>query len=401
MPYKIISMNNCKQVEQDSVLMQISEQDEQLNSFWVQNKIFKQKLTFNNYALGRLTQTQLHYHTIFGFLLAVFLYFMAYGLYPSENHYSIQTKTYSNLGSFDKISNYRGWYFYSILQLISFFINFPMAFYQHNRLKRIGSKTSFFALILMLLGSICQFLICFFPASENAISGNLMWGDFHNNIGSLGIVFCMMGYVTYAVLVAMERTKCSKSTKFLPHYKVDLAIVQIMVFFITTFSSLLSWCFIYPVLKKKDPSLPDFRAASQYTFFCFTMWESIFVYGLYIFNFIFPLVLPFRADGVVPKQRNSQKMCFRDKTVELKTQLSKEWFKILNLNQIQTRNSQEMIEHLADYEEVEGLLTKEAVCLFKQLVSENEEQKIEIFKDFMKHSDELWQWNSLIRKCIK
>ncbi|CAL6032456.1 Hypothetical_protein [Hexamita inflata] len=83
----------------------------------------------------------------------------------------------------------------------------------------------------------------------------------------------MMGYVVYAVLVAMERTKCSKSAKFLPHYKVDLAIVQIMVFFIMTFSSLLSWCFIYPVLKKKDPSLPDFRAASQYTFFCFTIFS--------------------------------------------------------------------------------------------------------------------------------
>ncbi|CAL5972272.1 Hypothetical_protein [Hexamita inflata] len=168
-----------------------------------------------------------------------------------------------------------------------------------------------------------------------------------------------------------------------------------------TFSSLLSWCFIYPILKKKDPSLPNFREASQYTFFCFTMWESIFVYGLYIFNFIFPLVLPFRDDGVVPKQRNSQKMCFRDKTVELKTQLSKEWFKKLIKNQIKTRNSQEMIEYLADYEEVEGLLTKEATRVLKQLVQENEEQRVDIFNEFMKHSDELWQWKRIIRKCIQ
>ncbi|CAL5992451.1 Conserved_hypothetical protein [Hexamita inflata] len=401
MPYKIISMNNCKQIEQESVLMQVSEQDNYQNTFWTKNSIHKQKLKFKNYALGHLTQTQLHYHVVIGFSLAVFLYFMAYGLYPSENHYSIQTKTYSNLGSFDKISNYKGWYFYSMLQFVSFFINFPMAFYQHNRLKRIGRKTSILALILMILGSVCLLLLSFFPASETAISGNLLWGDFHNNIGSLGFVFCMMGYVVYAILVVMERTKCSNSAKFLPYYKVDLAIAQIMVFFIMTFSTLLSWCFIYPILKQKDPSFPNFREASQYTFFCFTMWESIFVYGLYIFNFIFPLVLPFRADGVVPKQRNSQKVCFRDKTVELNTQLSKEWFRKQNQNQIKTRNSQEMIEHLADYEEVEGLLTKQAICVLNQLVQENEEQKMKIFNDFMKHSDELWQWQGIIRKCIK
>ncbi|CAL5972260.1 Hypothetical_protein [Hexamita inflata] len=62
---------------------------------------------------------------------------------------------------------------------------------------------------------------------------------------------------------------------------------------------------------------------------------------------------------------------------------------------------QEMIEHLADYEEVEGLLTKEATRVLKQLVYENEEQRVDIFNEFMKHSDELWQWKRIIRKCIQ
>ncbi|CAL5972274.1 Conserved_hypothetical protein [Hexamita inflata] len=178
MSYKIISMNNCKQVEQESVLMQVSEQDTYQNTFWKQNSLHKQKLKFKNYALGHLTQIQLHYHVVIGFVLVVFLYFMAYGLYPPENHYSIQIKTYSNLGSFDKISNYRGWYFYSLLQFVSFFINFPMAFYQHNRLKRIGRKTSILALILMLFG-ICLFaFVEFLPGFGNCYIRELDVGRF-------------------------------------------------------------------------------------------------------------------------------------------------------------------------------------------------------------------------------
>ncbi|CAL6058666.1 Conserved_hypothetical protein [Hexamita inflata] len=248
------------------------------------------KYSFKNHVIGRFASVKhMRVHVLGGFVLILFCYFTAIILYPKQNHYTIMEKTFSNLGSFDKESNYRGWYFYSLLQLVSFCVNFPMAFYQHRRLKPINITVSILACIGMVTGAVCQFFLCFFPASEQVLSGSLMWGDFHNNIGYLGFAGCLFGYVMYGVLSIIDR--CKK--KVLNHLKVDLAISFIIVMFLLTTTAICSWLIIYPKLKAKDPSMPSFRKASQYTIFDFTMWENLFVYSLYIFNLVFPFTLDF------------------------------------------------------------------------------------------------------------
>ncbi|CAL6011095.1 Conserved_hypothetical protein [Hexamita inflata] len=361
-----------------------------------------------NYILGRFSRTQLYSHVYGGFALILFCYFMALILYPKENGYSIFKQTYSNLGSFDSISNYRGWYFYSILQFISFLVNVPMSFYQHDRLKLIGNKISIVACGSMILGAVCQLILGFFPASIQPLYKNLMWGDIHNNVGYAGFGFCLLGYVLYAILVAMDRTRCSTNKKrFLNHVPVDLIVSLVIITFLLTTIAISSWLVIYPIRKKKDPSMPNFRTASQYTFFCFTMWENFFVYSLYIFNFVFPLVLPFRTDGITPKQVVSQKMFnFKGEKVELKTELSKKFSIYLQAKKIRTNvKVNQLLEHLADYEEVQGLLSPRSIITLQKI---NQSFNLDLLKNErtaikkeIKENDELWPWRRILYRCIE
>ncbi|CAL6063560.1 Conserved_hypothetical protein [Hexamita inflata] len=360
------------------------------------------KKTFSDYVLGKFSRRQLYVHVYGGFVLMLFCYFMAFILYPKENGYSIFKQTYSNLGSFDSISNYRGWYFYSLLQFISFFVNFPMAFYQHYRLKLINNVISIIACIAMVMGSICQLFLGFFPASIEPLYKTIMIGDIHNNVGYTGFASCLLGYVLYSVLSVIDRT-CSKNKHpILNHIKVDLILAFIIIMFLLTTTAICSWLVIYPKLKEKNPDMPNFRTASQYTVFCFTMWENFFVYSLYIFNFIFPLVIPRRTDGIVCAQKISQKVIGKRKEVELKTDLSKKYSNIFKVKNVSCVS---LLEHLADYEEVSGLLSKRSVQTLTKISQGFDtdllnSDKITLKKE-IKDNDELWPWRRILYKCIE
>ncbi|CAL6011245.1 Conserved_hypothetical protein [Hexamita inflata] len=236
---------DTQEIKQDLIVSIDEHQNIQNHS---KKKQFKK--TFSDYVLGKFSRRQFYVHVYGGFVLMLFCYFMAFILYPKENGYSIFKQTYSNLGSFDSISNYRGWYFYSLLQFISFFVNFPMAFYQHYRLKLINNLVSIIACIAMLMGAVCQLFLGFFPASVEPLYKTIMIGDIHNNVGYTGFASCLLGYVLYSVLSVIDRS-CSKNKQpILNHLYVDLTLAFIIIMFLLTTTAICSWLVIYPKLKE-------------------------------------------------------------------------------------------------------------------------------------------------------
>ncbi|CAL6002300.1 Conserved_hypothetical protein [Hexamita inflata] len=361
------------------------------------------------YITGHLSPFQLILHSI-SLPVIWCIYGLSYYTYNTFNHYSILSCTFSFLGSWDDNRNPTGWYWFTIGMILSSLFEVPLVFYVHLRLKNVNKTLAQIGTGFWLVGIVSQFLVGCFSCSNSLLFGSVSFGDVHNNVATVTFVALLVGAPVYAALVGYDKPKsCKKIGKgnILNHFYTDI-FMGVVIFAISTvvFFCLL-WQIVYLALKSKNPHMGSSFNESMNTVFSFALWENVVIITLYIILWGFPFTLPTRIDGLAPKQRLSiafQKIKLDQ--IHLKTDIAKLWYPILNKNDVGIRNAADFLENLADCEEIEGLLSQNAIQTLTKIAKmiNNHEKADEIqviLKEFTKSSCELWNWQHTIKKCIK
>ncbi|CAL6002212.1 Conserved_hypothetical protein [Hexamita inflata] len=364
---------------------------------------------FCRYISGFLTPNQLIAHSIIGYICIWSIFGASYGTFNQVNHYSIMSSTFSYLGSNDKDCNPNGWYWFSIGMFASFFVEIPLIMYIYQRLKLVNYRLAKVSNGFWLVGVCAQFFIGVFPSSKDKIFGNTEFRQFHNPIAVICFVCVLVGAPCSAALVAYDKPKsCTNYGKrnLLNHRLTDICIALIMISICLVVIFCVLWQIVYPIQYKKDPSIGSNWSAGMNTIWSFALWENVCIITLYVYILWFPFTLDLRTDEKRPKQRTS--CSFSSVNIEgivLKTELSVMWFKIIKDKRALFRSGADFLEHLADYEEVEGLLSQEAVEFIKsvgKMINEGDyENAQKRIKQFGERSNELWQWKRVMLKCAK
>ncbi|CAL6011097.1 Conserved_hypothetical protein [Hexamita inflata] len=319
------------------------------------------------------------------------------------------TATFSFLGSNEQNSNPNGWYWFSIGMFTSFFVEIPLIMYVYQRLRLVNFRLAKVSNGFWLTGVSSQFLIGVFRSSRDKVFGKIEFRKIHNIVAIICFLSLLVGAPCSAALVAYDKPKsCTNYGKknLLNHRLTDICIslVMLSLFLVVLFCVL--WQIVYPILYKQDPTIGSNWTAGMNTIWSFPLWENVCIITLYVYILWFPFMLPARTDGKRPKQRNS---CSFSRVnyngIELKTELSRMWFEILK-EKIEFRSGADFLEHLADYDEVEGLLSEKGVSFIQsvgKLIIEGEkaENVKKMIKEFGKESNELWQWKRVMIKCAE
>ncbi|CAL6097939.1 Hypothetical_protein [Hexamita inflata] len=121
---------------------------------------------------------------------------------------------------------------------------------------------------------------------------------------------------------------------------------------------------------------------------------------MYLYYIWFPFTLPLRTDGIVPVQRFSQRINYNLKKIELKPDLARIWFEIIH-----TKAAGDFLEHLADYQEIQNLLSKDLIQtlnLIYSAVQRSEKETVkQIIDEALKKSDELRPFKNVLLKFAK
>ncbi|CAL6077539.1 DUF998_domain-containing protein [Hexamita inflata] len=347
-----------------------------------------------NYFRGQFSAVRLRIHSIIGFGVIFLCIIIARAMFPKVNDYSILHNTFSHLGSYTKDNNPHGWIFFSFSQIISFFVQIPLVSYIRYRVEHVNKIFGRVVTGTMYFGSTCQLLVGFFPATRTIMFGKVMVGAVHQVSAMLGFLIQIIGYYMMSVLITMDRYKCRKNNKKLNYMLVVMPVFVLLATVTLGIVALVTFDFIYRAHKKRDPSIGSNWAESIDTFWSFPLWENIIIYVTYLYYIWLPFTLPLRTDGIVPKQRISQTLKCDLSQIELKTDISKIWFEIISQKKCSNKwKAANFLEHLADYQEVEKLMTDEfvqKVTIISSLIKSGETEQINrIVYDSLKKSDEI------------
>ncbi|CAL6031601.1 Conserved_hypothetical protein [Hexamita inflata] len=370
---------------------------------------YTQQRSFLLYITGHLSPLQLLLHSI-SLPLIWCIYGLSYFTYNTSNHYSVLSCTFSFLGSWDSNRNPTGWYWFTIGMVLSSLFEVPLVLYVHLRLVNVNKTLAQVGTGFWLVGIVSQFLVGCFSCSNSLLAGDVSFGDVHNNVASVTFVALLVGAPVYAALVGYDKPEsCRKIGKgnILNHFYTDLFMIIVVFAICTVVFFCVLWQIVYLVLKSKNPDMGSSFNESMNTVFSFALWENVVIITLYIILWGFPFTLPTRIDGLAPKQRLS--IAFKKiqlDQIHLKTDIAKIWYLILNQNDVGIRNAADFLENLADCEEMEGLVSQNAIQTLTKIAKmiNNHEKADEIqaiLKEFTKSSYELWNWQHTIKKCIK
>ncbi|CAL6032324.1 DUF998_domain-containing protein [Hexamita inflata] len=377
----------------------------------------KHKKTSKNnitmYICGYLTPQQQIVHSVVGFVLIWCIYGASYYTFNLSNYpqqYSIMTSTFSFLGSWDSERNPKGWYWFTIGMVLSFFVEIPLLMYVYQRLKHVDLKLAKVSLVFWFMGVCAQFLVGCFPDANSIIFGKTKFSDIHNIVAIATFLSLLVSAPINGALVAYDRPgSCKKIGKknMLNHRHTDICIGLVITSICISVIFSILWQVVYPIMYAKDPSIGSNWSAAMNTIWSFPLWENVVIFTLYLYLIWFPFTLPRRTDGICPKQRLSTSFKKISLTqIQLKTQLSRTWFQILNSKKVNVRNAANLLEHISDCEEVEDLLSYQAVVVLTIIAeminnNQNSAEVKKTLKEFTKNSNELWNWEQTLKQCIK
>ncbi|CAL6002196.1 DUF998_domain-containing protein [Hexamita inflata] len=366
------------------------------------NRFSKYDNAIFRYICGYLTPQQQIVHSVVGFVLIWCIYGASYYTFNLSNYpqqYSIMTSTFSFLGSWDSERNPKGWYWFTIGMILSFFVEIPLLMYVYQRLKHVDLKLAKVSLVFWFMGVCAQFLVGCFPDANSIIFGKIKFTDIHTSVAIITFLSLLVGAPINGALVAYDRPRsCKKIGKknMLNHRHTDICIGLINAIFCIS----LVFCGLGQLIGKISTQ------SIKNTIWSFPLWENVVIFTLYLYLIWFPFTLPRRTDGICPKQRLStsfNKISLDQ--IQLKTNLSRTWFQILNSKKVNVRNAANLLEHISDCEEVEDLLSYQAVValtIIAEMINNNQNsaEVKKTLKEFTKNSNELWNWEQTLKTCI-
>ncbi|CAL6032434.1 Conserved_hypothetical protein [Hexamita inflata] len=341
------------------------------------------------YIKGDFSRKQLFWHVTAGTILIIACFVVSGTL---STNFNIMANSFSALGSWVSWHNPRGWFVFSVGLVVSIFVVLPLIPYQHCRIKYANRALS--NLVSVYLGCLCFLMVAFFPVMSSSISGGkVTFQNVHVVSALSGGVLFIFGYCMLFVLVMVDR--CRMKIVFGPVFTFSISFL--VIFFILALIANLIWIVIYPYKYKEDPSIGEDRNdASSFSFYSFSMWENLGIYLIFAFFLTSPFMLQQRSDGkftiqneskrLFPKQERIQlKTELSDlkrlfpliKRIQLKTELSVMWYQIIKKKKcIQRWKQCRLLEYMADYQLVEGLVDDEIVQVLYQVAESNESQQI-------------------------
>ncbi|CAL6031749.1 Conserved_hypothetical protein [Hexamita inflata] len=286
--------------------------------------------------------------------------------------FDIRRDTFSTLGSWTSTNNPKCWYMFSIGLIISFIVVLPLISYQHQRIVYVNKILSFTVAICLLCGCISFIVIAFFPIVYQPIvpNGIVQFATIHKIFASSGCVLLLIGYFVLFAMVVMDQ--CKKKRIFGLAFQIALSLL--ITFFIIAVIVNITWFVMYPIKYKRDNSIGKSNEASAFTIFSFALWENLGIYFIFVFFLVSPFMLSIRTDGKFPLQSISKQLVPDINQVQLHTELSQKWYQLIikrKMNQ-KSRKLCRFIEHLADYQLVEGLLDEEIVQILYSIIDQIE-----------------------------
>jgi hypothetical membrane protein len=240
-------------------------------------------------------------------LASTSLFFLAWLLYPPENHFSILTHTFSFLGSFEARHNPRGFVFFSV-GLISLSLTLiPLILYRHRRLALVAKTVAVVASALLFVGCVGLMLVALFPDARQDFLKDLSYGRIHNKAALLAFAGLFGGLSMDGLIYAIDRLPRwpgGKGGRKLIYRRIVAPTFLILATVVgAAFVFLSLWEVRYPVLRARDPSITHWPGIGLYSF---PLWEWLVMIGLlsaiYTLLLSLPNALPARG-GPEARQR--------------------------------------------------------------------------------------------------
>ncbi|CAL6032328.1 Conserved_hypothetical protein [Hexamita inflata] len=274
--------------------------------------------------------------------------------------------TFSTLGSWIDDDNPNAWFLFSIGLVLSFIIELPLVQYQYKRIVYVNKVLSVIVTTCIYLGLICFVIIACFPIVYTPITtkSNIQFADIHMAAALAGGGFFIFGYIMLFVIMIVDKCK-KKNIRYRQQIfgiTLTFSITVLVIFIIIALLVNLIWYIWYPILYKNDPSIGSSYGASIFTIFSFSLWENVGILFIYLFSLIFPLTLPKREDCIYPKQKESKRINPKMSDIQLFTEISQLWSALLLKYNIKScRYICVFLEHIADYQQVDGLLEPDQI----------------------------------------
>ena len=200
---------------------------------------------------GHLDKTGLRRYVLVKAAVFWSLIFLAWLMYPAENHYSIHTHTFSFLGSFEAKHSPDWWWIFSIAMIFWGCATLPLVFYHRRRflpISRVGANIGAFFLAVGAVGVICVGL---FPDARPELFGGWKWTDIHEKAAVLVGFGFLLGLLCQGALLLRDRAGARHFADHNPAAYRRLAIPY-LVWGVISFVGIafqVRWGFVYPQLK--------------------------------------------------------------------------------------------------------------------------------------------------------
>jgi len=247
--------------------------------------------------LARIARGQMQGHEVRRFLLAktlVFwaLIFAAWWTYPTENHYSIMSHTFSFLGSFTDEHNPRWWWLFSVAMLFWALALVPLALYVHARFAALSPWGARIGAGLFLIASVGIALVALFPDAPDPVFGAVRWTEIHEKgavLTAVGFVFGILWHAGLLVSAALRPQHPAAAP--LRHPRMVLPFVFWFGVAAAATYNQVTWTLKYEAMKASaqasGESIRSSWGESLNTVYAFPLWENLVIYALFAFLIAF------------------------------------------------------------------------------------------------------------------
>jgi hypothetical protein len=238
---------------------------------------------------GNLTPTELKRCILLQACVSTALFFLAWLFYPSKNHFSILTHTFSFLGSFEQRHNPRGFIFFSLGLIYQSLLFVPLFMYRHRQLALVWRTPARIATALFLAGCAGLVVVALFPDARQDFIQDLSYGRIHNRAALLAYLGFLSGMGIDALIYTRDclfpRPGASPRLRWiaLPVFVSLAAVVVSGSYFLAKWESL------YPVLRAQNPHLKHWPGVGIYSF---PLWEWIIMLSFLVAIYGLSLSLP-------------------------------------------------------------------------------------------------------------
>jgi hypothetical protein len=244
---------------------------------------------------GQLQPTEIRRYVALKAVVFWGLIFLAWMTYPAENKYSIQTHTFSFLGSFEAYHNPQYWWLFTLAMVFWGSATIPMVIYIHRRFSTVSRWGARVGAFFFLAGCVGIVFVGLFPDAHGEVIAGWEWTDIHEKAAVLVAIGFILGIPWHGFLLLREALRKRDTPARIGHRGILWPYAFWTVIFCIAAYFQISWAVVYERMKVEAQAAGTPFGSSwsegMKTWYSFPLWENVVIYSLFIFLVWFLIVL--------------------------------------------------------------------------------------------------------------